>query len=177
NNSWTIPFFSLQSYQAFGLLYNGYGLVLHRCSSADTEGYITGMVPSTVFNNQWHFVAVSVNYPNYYWQFDGNGLQDSNSNNYYSDGLLSIGAQYQQCDGNQFDGDIADVQIYNTSLSTSDIQTLYQEGIGGVPIDLNYLVAWYPLNGNANDYSGNNNNGQINNVIFTTSWQNGYTSP
>jgi hypothetical protein len=72
---------------------------------------------------------------------------------------------------------IANVQIYNTSLSNSSIKALYDEGIGGSPIDLQYLVGWWPLNGNANDYSGNNNNGVPTNVIFTGTWQSGYAAP
>jgi hypothetical protein len=39
------------------------------------------------------------------------------------------------------------------------------------------LVAWWPLNGNANDYSGNGNNGQATNVTYTGSWTGGYTPP
>ncbi|MFP3279023.1 MAG: LamG domain-containing protein [Candidatus Micrarchaeota archaeon] len=74
-------------------------------------------------------------------------------------------------------GSIANVQIYNTSLSANEIQALYLEGIGGAPIDLQHLIAWWPLNGNANDYSGNGNNGQINNVTFVSNWYNGYTPP
>ena len=77
-----------------------------------------------------------------------------------------------------WNGQIANVQIYNTTLSANDIQALYQEGIGGAPVDLQNLVGWWPLNGNAHDYSGNNNNGQINGgVTFTSSWENGYTPP
>ncbi|MFP3288872.1 MAG: LamG-like jellyroll fold domain-containing protein [Candidatus Micrarchaeota archaeon] len=76
-----------------------------------------------------------------------------------------------------FNGSIANVQIYNTSLSASEIQALYQEGIGGAPIDLQHLVAWWPLNGNANDYSGNGNNGQASNVNFVSNWYSGYTPP
>ena len=50
--------------------------------------------------------------------------------------------------------------------------------VGGAPIDLQNLVGWWPLNGNAHDYSGNNNNGQTNgDVTFTNSWENGYTTP
>jgi len=79
--------------------------------------------------------------------------------------------------GFYLNGSIANVQIYNTSLSASEIQALYQEGIGGAPIDLQNLVAWWPLNGNANDYSGNSNNGQINNVNFVSNWWSGYTPP
>ena len=74
-------------------------------------------------------------------------------------------------------GYLANVQLYNTSLSANDIQALYLEGIGGAPIDLQHLVGWWPLNGNANDYSGNGNNGQINNVNFVSNWYSGYTPP
>ena len=79
--------------------------------------------------------------------------------------------------GNQFFGNIANVQVYNISLSANEIQALYLEGIGGAPIDLQHLVGWWPLNGNANDYSGNGNNGQINNVNFVSNWYSGYTPP
>ena len=76
-----------------------------------------------------------------------------------------------------FNGSIANVQIYNTSLSASEILGLYQEGIGGAPVRPQNILGWWPLNGNANDYSGNNYNGQTNKVVFTGSWGNGYTSP
>jgi len=75
------------------------------------------------------------------------------------------------------DGYIANVQYYNTTLSANEIQALYLEGIGGAPIDLQHLVAWWPLNGNANDYSGNNYNAQTRNVSFVSNWYNGYTPP
>ncbi len=74
-------------------------------------------------------------------------------------------------------GAISNVQIYNTSLSQSEIQALYLEGIGGAPIRPQNIVGWWPLNGNANDYSGNNNNGQLNGVTFSSSWESGYTTP
>ncbi len=76
-----------------------------------------------------------------------------------------------------FNGTIANVQIYNTSLSASEMQGLYAEGIGGAPIDLQNLVGWWPLNGNANDYSGNNNNGVPTGVTFVSNWYGGYTPP
>jgi hypothetical protein len=65
---------------------------------------------------------------------------------------------------------IADVQIYNTTLSASQVQSLYQGGIGGLPLNTNTLVAWWPLNGNANDYSGNGNNAKTFNgpLIYKT---------
>jgi hypothetical protein len=74
-------------------------------------------------------------------------------------------------------GYIADVQIYNTSLSANEVSALYNEGIGGAPIKPQNVVGWWPLDGNANDYSGNNNNGVPTAVSYTGSWQSGYTAP
>ena len=66
-----------------------------------------------------------------------------------------------------FNGLMSDVQVYNQSLSQNQIISLYSEGISGSPIIGNSLIAWYPLNGNANDYSGNNNNGVSYNMTYT----------
>ncbi|MGC9191032.1 MAG: LamG-like jellyroll fold domain-containing protein, partial [Candidatus Micrarchaeia archaeon] len=77
----------------------------------------------------------------------------------------------------EFYGYIANVQYYNTTLSANEIQALYLEGIGGAPIDLQNLVGWWPLNGNANDYSGNGNNGVPSGVTYTSNWWQGYTPP
>ena len=88
---------------------------------------------------------------------------------------LSIGGN--QSEASWFAGSISNLQLYNTSLSANEITALYLEGIGGAPIDLQNLVGWWPLNGNANDYSGNGNNGQATNVSYTGSWTSGYTPP
>ena len=80
-------------------------------------------------------------------------------------------------DARYMNGYVANLQFYNTSLSANEIQALYLEGIGGAPIDLQNLVGWWPLNGNANDYSGNGNNGVPTNVIFVSNWYSGYTPP
>ncbi len=74
-------------------------------------------------------------------------------------------------------GYISNVQIYNTSLSPSEVNALYLEGIGGAPINPQYIVGWWPLNGNAQDYSGNNNNGQATGITYSSSWSSGYTAP
>ena len=74
-------------------------------------------------------------------------------------------------------GSMANVQLYNTSLDQNSITALYQEGIGGAPIDLQNLIGWWPLNGNANDYSGNGNNGVPTNVVYTSSWISSYNPP
>ena len=89
-----------------------------------------------------------------------------------------MGNQYWWGTGKVEGGYLANVQLYNTSLSANELQALYLEGIGGAPVDLQHLVGWWPLNGNANDYSGNNNNGQIsNNVNFVSNWYSSYSPP
>jgi Concanavalin A-like lectin/glucanases superfamily len=74
-------------------------------------------------------------------------------------------------------GSEADIQQYNTTLDASQVQALYLKGIGAAPVDPNHIVGWWPLNGDANDYSGNNNGGAPTNIIYTSSWTGGYTPP
>ncbi len=76
-----------------------------------------------------------------------------------------------------FSGMISNVQIYNVSLSANDAESLYAEGIGGVPQDLQNLVAWLPLNGNSNDYGGNQYSGSPVNVIYTDTWADTFSVP
>jgi hypothetical protein len=79
--------------------------------------------------------------------------------------------------GYYFSGRIADVQLYSTALTTNSVLTLYTEGIGGAPISLGNLAGWWPLNGNTQDYSGNNESGTGTNVVYTAQWTGGYSSP
>ncbi len=58
-------------------------------------------------------------------------------------------------------GSLADIQIYNGSLTLPEIQKLYQEGYGGAPVSNAGLIGWWPLDGNANDYSGYGNNAVV----------------
>ena len=66
-----------------------------------------------------------------------------------------------------FNGLMSDVQLYNTSLNNGQISSLYSEGLEGSPLQSSNLVAWWPLNGNANDYSGNGNNGFTYNLTYS----------
>ena len=117
---------------------------------------------------------------------NGGAPNSQNGQETYSEGLASdagsiIGAGGTGCpgtvEGGGFSSSLANFQVYNTSLSGPEVNALYLEGIGGAPIDLQNLVGWWPLNGNANDYSGNMNNGVPNNVVYTGSWESGYTAP
>ena len=135
--------------------------------------------PFTVTTNHWPFVGYTYNTGGnlvYYYDGQSNTITGGRTLSVSSVDAATIGKPSTEL-GNFFPGSIADVQIYNTSLDANQVQALYQEGIGGAPIDPMYLVGWWPLNGNSNDYSGNNNNGQAYNVIYTGSWTSGYSAP
>ncbi len=59
-----------------------------------------------------------------------------------------------------FNGTISNVQIYDIALGANTVHAMYTDGMGQVPLDPIHLIGWWQLNGNANDSSGNGNNGQ-----------------
>ncbi len=133
---------------------------------------------TTLTPNAWNFVAASIQGPNEETLYINNQKSTNTISVTYNSlttFYLDIGLQRQT--GAYFNGSISNVQIYNTSLSANEITALYNEGIGGAPVDIQNLVGWWPLNGNAKDYSGNNNNGVPTNVIYTSNWGNGYSTP
>lgn len=71
--------------------------------------------------------------------------------------------------GAYYNGRLSNYQFYNATLSQSQVSKLYGEGIGGAPVIANRTAIWWPLDGNALDYSGNGNNGYSFNVNWTTS--------
>jgi len=157
------------------------GDIADTCSSSSCGGqssltsYITQTEGSVL--NKWNFFAFAVSPPNYYFQLNNQNATAVNGNPYSWTGQVYIGGSSGDGDSPMV-GELADIQIYNTSLTPAEIEELYLEGIGGAPIDLQHLVGWWPLNGNANDYSGNGNNGQIvGNVTFVSNWWSGYTPP
>ncbi|MGC9129781.1 MAG: LamG-like jellyroll fold domain-containing protein [Candidatus Micrarchaeia archaeon] len=160
-----------QSFVASG----GYAGVCNPGSLWWWNSSVTLCTPNTVKFYTWNFVVFSVNGTSMRACINMQCTSKSISIGGPIQAVSSwnIGGPYHQ----YFNGSMADIQIYNTSLTTSEIQALYQEGIGGAPIDLQHLVAWWPLNGNANDYSGNGNNGVPTNVKFVSNWWQGYTPP
>lgn len=65
-----------------------------------------------------------------------------------------------------FTGYIANVQLYASVLNPSKIYQLYKSAINSVPIGNAGLLGWWPLDENANDYSGSGNDGKPHNVNF-----------
>ena len=70
--------------------------------------------------------------------------------------------------GSAFNGSVSNLQIYSVALNSNQINQLQNEGINGGPVQSDNLSGWWPLNGNANDYSGNNNNGRAYLIAYPT---------
>jgi hypothetical protein len=126
--------------------------------------------PSTkiVNDGKWHNV-VGVWYASgaYYLYADGVQVLSGSVGGSIADTAASqIGEQNEAGTNLYFNGQISNVQLYSTTLTPSQIWQLYQEGIGGTPILPASTVGWWPLNGNSNDYSGNNNNGAATSVVY-----------
>ncbi len=165
---------------------DGYGLVVY---TSGAPPYAIACFAHVTADNYFHG---SLTVPSSGWTFLTCTFTGSNLNGYVNSNLdpASLSLSGSQSTGNynfnmgadssgneRFTGEIANIQLYNTSLSANEILYLYDEGIGGAPIKLQNLVGWWPLNGNANDYSGNNNNGAPAGVTYTNQWASGYTPP
>ena len=86
-------------------------------------------------------------------------------------GSFLMGTGSTTCSGGtgcQFWGYISNVQAYSTVLSSQQAIKLYNEGLNGAPLSEAGLIGWWPLDGNANDYGGNNNNGVATNVQWVS---------
>ncbi len=115
-------------------------------------------------NNTWYYAAATWDGANFKCYLNGM-LQNSISSG-FSGSLSSSNAIYTGTDSftpatYTFTGSIADMQMYNIALAPNQVMQLYDQGIGSDPVTAANAVGWWPLDGNANDYSGNGNNGTV----------------
>ena len=145
------------------------------CGNGGTYAAASNLAP-----NRWYLLSATYTKGNLKIYTNGKLIQDHSTSQTFNalsyakiymggvpNGGWGVGAPFK----------IANVQVYNIALSANQISALYQEGIGGAPIDLTNLVGWWPLNGNANDYSGNKNNGKGYNVSYPSTWYKTYSAP
>ncbi|MDE1851968.1 MAG: hypothetical protein KGH69_04770 [Candidatus Micrarchaeota archaeon] len=152
-----------------------------------TDLYVPGDVnfwsSSNIPKNTWSLVCTIINTTTttpavtYYINSKNAGTSTQSGTNAYSSSQATIAMPALNVGSNAWTGYLSNVQIYNASLDNATVEALYLEGIGGVPVDAQHLVGWWPLNGNANDYSGNNNQGNAVNVTWNANWQPGYAAP
>ena len=139
------------------------------CVNTGGAWYCYATTTTTINPNNWYMVTGVFNGVastlNIYLNGQlGNGVTVTGT---ITNGGGSVTLGEPQCDSNWFSGSMADAQIYNTALSPTQVANLYNEGMGGSPILPANNIGWWPLNGNANDYSGNNNNGAPTSITYT----------
>ena len=146
-------------------------------SSSSTFGVngATGVSSTQSLYNTWSFVAVTYNGVSTAVYVDG-AQTNGNAGSITPNSIIYIGS-IDGAGGDSFNGLISNVQYYNASLAPAEITAMYHSGIGVVPQLANNLVGWWQLNSNANDYSGNQQSGVSTAVVYTNSWESGYTAP
>lgn len=110
--------------------------------------------------SKWYNIIITKNGTTYSLYKDGVKNGTVNSTYKIPDIASNLKIGYGEQGGFNFNGAIDDVRIYNRALNEQEIQALYREDTSG-------LIGYWPFNGNANDESGNGNNGIVNGASLT----------
>ncbi|MBI9036150.1 MAG: T9SS type A sorting domain-containing protein [Bacteroidales bacterium] len=154
--------FSLNSDGNIGLAYGDGGTP----NPTSRRSFITN---SKVVTGQWYHIAGVIHAPQQMDIYINGELQDgyyegSGGNIVYSEYPGSLGCKDADTNGPPyyFNGRLDDFYYWNTAISFEQVQELY------TPVQsINDLLAYYPLDGNAFDNSGNGFNGELINVQAT----------
>ena len=144
--------------------------------SLDAAGYIQGAFnspttykvvtsKSSIALNNWTHIALRWNQSDSKIAIYINGILDTIATSTVTS-IQNTSQPFRigkpQHNANSLIGSIDDIKIYNRALSDQEIYQLFN------PSTSQGLIAHYPLNGNANDSSGNNNNGTLSGVTFAS---------
>jgi hypothetical protein len=151
-----------------------YGTVIEQSPSPAQSFY--SQSNQTVLSNQWCNIIMtySQNTINLYInnQLVGTSSDPSITINTVGNSGITIGL-CEQANGQwqPFDGSIDDIGIWNRALTQQEITNLYTSTVpvSCLPayVPTSGLVGYWPFCGNANDESGNGNNGTVNGATLT----------
>ena len=145
------------------------------CGSGNEEIWVTGSGDHGLGVNGkiWTMVTISVSNGavTYYVNASSPCIGSAIPNDIYSLNYITFGTTPPG--GNtygisSFNGTLSNMQLYSKTLSPSEVNQLFSHGVGWAPSSSLGLVGWWPLDGNANDYSGNNNNGVLTNIQWVS---------
>lgn len=144
------------------LAIQGGNLQLDTCGS-NGGNFNSGIgVPS----NKWTFVAYTLNGTSLALYVNSNVKTITSTGTPSTSGTLLYIGNDKEATRPPINGEISNVQVYNSALTPTQIQSIYQQGVSGLPPSNSALAGWWPLNGNANDYSGNANNAAVTSVTY-----------
>ena len=131
-----------------------------------------------LYDNIWHHIVLIHDYfqSTAYLFIDGilvsSNLEVSQFSNVTPLQSFAIGGSWVETGSTAHNGKIDDIAIYNRALTAQEIQNLYTgttpEPCAALPSNLQQgLVGYWPFCGNANDESGNGNDGTVNGATLT----------
>ena len=127
--------------------------------------------PSFDFSN-WYYITIVKSNNTYTYYVNGsidNTVSSSVTPTSYMCGMIFGNLSPVPVHPSEFlNGKLDDIAIYNRALSPQEITQLYTGQVIPSYVPTNGLVAYYPFNGNADDASGNGNNGTVNGATLTT---------
>ena len=133
------------------------------------------IVTTTPYNDgKWHFLVDTYNNGQETLYIDGKqvGTQAQSEVAYSSTYYYQLGTGYTSLWPNTnsawfyFNGELANAQVYNSTLSSQQILSMYNSGISGAPISSNSIQGWWPLNGNINNYGMSSGASYPSNILF-----------
>ncbi len=136
----------------------------------ENQFYATGVLPPT---NAWTHLVVTCDNSLLKLYVDGQlagSVSVAGKTPFYGTGTVAATIGGRSTLIQYFDGDIDDLRLYNRALSAAEVTELYTNAPPCEPApDLTKgILACFPFTGNANDASGNNNNGTVSGAALTT---------
>ena len=144
---------------------------------------VTSSYGSLIPNGNWHNWVVTTDPSGTYFYLDGVIINSSNSfinntvaiNKNFVFGIFpnenGIGASINEPNNTVWNGMIDDIGIWNRALTPQEITNLYTSTVpvSCLPayVPTSGLVGYWPFCGNANDESGNGNNGTVSGATLT----------
>ena len=151
-------------------IYTGYGNSKLRFLSYSSNGNIDVSGTTTLVQGTWYHAVVTYTGGTIVMYLNGSqeysGSPSSGDRTYITNHTYYIGAANNGAGGTEgyFTGAIDDVRVYTDVLTSTEVGYIYNNTTASIPTS--NLLAYYKLNGNANDETSNYNNGTASNVIY-----------
>jgi len=151
-------------------IYAGYGNSKLRFLSYSSNGNIDVSGTTTLVQGTWYHAVVTYTGGTIVMYLNGSqeysGSPSSGDRTYITNHTYYIGAANNGAGGTEgyFTGIIDDVRVYTDVLTSTEVGHIYNNTTASIPTS--NLLAYYKLNGNANDETSNYNNGTSTNVTY-----------
>ena len=124
-------------------------------------GYKSANIPASSFSiNTWYNIAVVNDGSTIYFYLNGDLIDSTTDTTVYIAAPLTIGAYSGGSNSAAVNGMLSNVSLFNTELTSTQVQTLYNNGTPALDISSLSPVSWWKLNNTTTgiqDSAGSNN--------------------